>query len=339
MKPHFSCAKLRRPIAISIIYAQEASAKLGTPKAQTQHYCSIYHSLPLTMAYISSLKKPLSLPLLAFIITICLMLLLHTVNSANTLSFSFDEFDRDQNKDLIVQGDAFFTIQRTLTLTRRAHNGNPLGNSVGRVLYSAPIRLWDGSGGLASFESNFTFTISRYTHIPTTGLGDGLTFFIASPDTTIPPASTGAFLGLFSNASRVNNTHNDRVVAVEFDTYPNLDLGDPNYGHIGVNVNSIRSSAVTRWDSQSAQTATAHISYSSSSRRLRVFLSYLNGYSVDFTYHIDLATVLPQWVRVGFSASTGWNAQVTDIRSWSFSSVYQRNINVREEDGNIASVV
>ena len=63
-----------------------------------------------------------------------------------------------------------------------------------------------------------------------------------------------------SSANAINNTRkeivgfkhlsSDRVVAVEFDTYPNANIGDPEYRHIGIDINSIKSSAVGKWNWQ-----------------------------------------------------------------------------------------
>ena len=289
---------------------------------------------------ISQSKKPLSLPLIAFITTY--LMLLHRVNSVEVVSFLFDKFD--ESKDLILQGDASISSSNALQLTRVDNNGNPLGGSVGRALYSTPIRLWDSStGGVASIFTSFIFLISS----PSSSTpADGLTFFLASPDTTIPPNSGGGFLGLFSPSNALNNSRkelvgfkasSDKVVAVEFDTYPNLNLGDPDYKHVGIDVNSIRSEVTEKWDWQNGEPVAVTISYDPYVKRLRVFASYPNGSRVDFTHDIDLTTHLPEWVRVGFSASTGQYSQVNNIISWSYGSILGKNYVV--EDGSIASVV
>ena len=297
------------------------------------------------MAISRSKKPPISVPLLAF--TTTYFMLLHTVNSADGLHFFFDKFDVNQ-KDLILQGDASIASSNVLQLTKVDNNGNPLSGSVGRALYSAPIRLWDSSGGDATFTSSFSFVIStRGSDTP----ADGLTFFLASVNSTIPPGSGGALLGLFSNANiALNNSRNEvvdfkadpsnGVVAVEFDTYPNVNLGDPNYRHIGINVNSIRSREFRRWNWQNGQVVSAQIYYDNVFKSLRATARFPDGGFVDFRHNIDLATVLPQWVRVGFSASTGQYAQTNNIQAWSFITRYRRSRNnVQEKDGYIASVV
>nr|KYP74803.1 Agglutinin-1 [Cajanus cajan] len=240
-----------------------------------------------------------------------LLMAVNRVNSADSLSFSFNSFGLDQ-KDLIFQGDAT-ALRNALQLTRLDSQLQPLPSSVGRVLYSAPIQL------VGAFETSFTFSISSPDTIP----GDGLTFFIASHDTVIPPNSNG------------------KVVAVEFDTYPNLDIRDPNFVHIGINVNSITSARTAQWVWRNGLTATARINYNSLTKTLTAATFYPGTGTevVSISHAIDLSTVLPQWVRVGFSASTGQHKQKNSIHSWAFSTILKNSKIEEEEDTNIVSVV
>ncbi|CAJ1977060.1 unnamed protein product [Sphenostylis stenocarpa] len=106
----------------------------------------------------------------------------------------------------------------------------------------------------------------------------------------------------------------NNVIAVEFDTYPNDNVGDPRYKHIGIDVNSIR--------------------------RLSVTIFYPGSKAVALSHDVELTTVLPQWIRVGFSASTGLEKQRNTLLSWSFSSSLKNNaVEEDKEDMNIASVV
>ncbi|MED6203686.1 hypothetical protein PIB30_001931 [Stylosanthes scabra] len=274
-------------------------------------------------------KKPLSIPLLAIIATF--LIILHNLNSANATSFLFNRFDQSNQQNLIIQGDASVSSNGALQLTKVDNNGMPQLESVGRALYSEPITLYNSTTGeVASIFTSFVFLIaSPFDTLP----ADGLTFFLASPDTTIPPNSVGGYLGLFSPSNALNNTRkelidlkstSEKVFAIEFDTYPNLNLGDPDYKHIGIDVNSIKSDVTHKWEFQNAETVAVTIFYCPYLKRLRVFAGYADGYNVDFNYDIDLATVLPEQVRVGFSGSTG-------------GSSLGKSFNV--ENGGIASVV
>ncbi|QCE08202.1 Legume lectin [Vigna unguiculata] len=295
---------------------------------------------------ISDKNNPFIIPLLAFMTMLCMFP--GKVKSAESLSFSFSKFGSDQ-KDLIFQGDAIST-NNVLQLTKLNSAGNPVGVSVGRVLYSAPLRLWGDSAVLSSFDTTATFQIST----PYVSYADGIAFFLAPHDTVIPPNSNGRLLGLFSNninafknsSTSVNKTTVDfkaatnNVVAVEFDTYPNVDFGDPPYIHVGIDVNSIISKATARWNWQNGKTATVHITYNSASKRLTASIYYPGGTPVTVSYDVQLQTVLPQWVRVGWSASTGAEAQRNTLLSWSFSSSLKNNdVKEEKEDTFITTVV
>nr|Q9ZTA9.1 RecName: Full=Flt3 receptor-interacting lectin; Contains: RecName: Full=Lectin alpha chain; Contains: RecName: Full=Lectin beta chain; Contains: RecName: Full=Lectin alpha-1 chain; Flags: Precursor [Lablab purpureus]AAD10734.1 mannose lectin [Lablab purpureus] len=258
------------------------------------------------------------------------------VKSAQSLSFSFTKFDPNQ-EDLIFQGHATST-NNVLQVTKLDSAGNPVSSSAGRVLYSAPLRLWEDSAVLTSFDTIINFEISTpYT----SRIADGLAFFIAPPDSVI--SYHGGFLGLFPNANTLNNSStsenqtttkaaSSNVVAVEFDTYLNPDYGDPNYIHIGIDVNSIRSKVTAKWDWQNGKIATAHISYNSVSKRLSVTSYYAGSKPATLSYDIELHTVLPEWVRVGLSASTGQDKERNTVHSWSFTSSLWTNVAKKENE-------
>ena len=229
-----------------------------------------------------------------------------------SLSFNFSNFGVNHRDNLNLQGDATITESNVLVLTKVDSDGNPLGARVGRALYSTPVHLYDSHGQLAGFETRFTFRISspHADYIP--GPGDGLAFFITTPDTEIPTDSFGKYLGLY--------TTSDGVVAVEFDTFPNREVGDPDYKHIGINVNSVKSSAAAEWAWKDGEIATAKVTYNSASGRLSVEASYPGCSPVKVHHDIKLNTILPEKVKVGFSASTGQFSQKNEVLSWSFKS-------------------
>ncbi|KAK7343860.1 hypothetical protein VNO77_12942 [Canavalia gladiata] len=285
-------------------------------------------------------KKPVSLiALLSF------MMVLNRVNSANLVSFNFESFSPDQ-EDLILQGDASIS-NNMLQMTKLDSNESPMGHSVGRAMFYAPVRLWESSAVEASFETTFTFKMS--TPDDDSSPGDGMAFFIASPDTTIPPCSDGMLLGLFPNTEPLKNSSssscknqitldfNDNLVAVEFDTFPNEHI-DPDCKHIGIDVNSIISKNTTKFEWQNGKVATAHINYNSASQRLAVVATYPGTTPKMLFYDMQLNAILPQWVRVGFSASTGQNVQTNTILSWSFTSRFEDTF-LLNKDMHIATVV
>ncbi|KAK7282629.1 hypothetical protein RIF29_11557 [Crotalaria pallida] len=268
------------------------------------------------MAVIS--KKPFSLTLLVFFTTIFLKLF-SRVNSSKALSFSFNEFATEE-LDLIFQGDAHLTSlsfdSNVLQLTNTNSTGEPQENTVGRVLYSAPMRLYvKGAGKVSHFESNINFVLTK----PSSKAADGLAFFIAPMNSKIPKHSKGGFLGLFNETTAFNSSTN-QIVAIEFDTYNNT--WDPSYPHIGININSINSSANVRWDIVEGDVFHARITYDGLHKNLNVTSFYFeSGGDYSVSYMVDLPSVLPEWVRVGITASSGDDGvQVHSITSWDFKS-------------------
>ncbi|CAN6229328.1 unnamed protein product [Urochloa humidicola] len=112
--------------------------------------------------------------------------------------------------------------------------------STGRVAYGLPVQLWDNTGKVASFTSNFTFAIKPHNN---TAQADGMAFFVGTYPPILPGDSKGGFLGLVNNPGNPSNTNFPAAVAVEFDAFRNL--WDPNdtVNHIGVDVNSVTSAA------------------------------------------------------------------------------------------------
>lgn len=242
------------------------------------------------------------------------LLFLNNAHSAEFLSFSFPKFEPDQ-ENLILQGDALVRSNGKLELTR-VDSGNPISGSLGRALYSAPVRIYDSTtGDVASFTTSFSFIIKAPRRPDS---ADGLAFFLAPVDTQ--PRKPGGFLGLFNNK---NFNKSNQIVAVEIDTFIN-DEFDPQGRHIGIDVNSINSVKTTIFALANGQVADVDISYQASTKILTASLVYPSrelSYIVSSV--VDLKDVLPEFVRVGFSATTGLSegfVESHDILSWSFES-------------------
>ncbi|MED6131843.1 hypothetical protein PIB30_013572 [Stylosanthes scabra] len=246
------------------------------------------------------------------------LIVLFNTNTVESVSFNFDNFM--PNLYLIkFEGDAF-SSEQVLQLTKNRIDG-PITKSVGRASFDQPVKLWDkGTRKLTDFTTHFSFIMKA---VDPNKFGDGLSFFIAPFESTIPSNSTGGFLGLFSEDSAFNKTAN-QIVAVEFDSFMNE--WDPSSNHVGINVNSIRSVTNVSWNGnmKNGSVANAWISYNSTTKNLSVFLTYaanpkFSGNS-SLSYVIDLREVLPEFVRIGFSAATGSWIEIHNILSWSFNS-------------------
>ncbi|KAI7990333.1 hypothetical protein LOK49_LG12G02003 [Camellia lanceoleosa] len=172
---------------------------------------------------------------------------------------------------------------------------------------------------LISPFSNFDVAIVKCIKAPSAPhkFSDGFTFLLISHDS--PSSLTRAgYLGLPKEPPSQN-----QFVAVEFDTYPND--WDPPETHVGININSLTSSATATWYNNITygKDNKAWISYDSSSKNLSVvFTGYTNNTSVKsvLSYPIDLRNYLPEWVTIGFSAGTGKYSEKHIIKSWSFNS-------------------
>ncbi|KAL8170846.1 hypothetical protein V2J09_022650 [Rumex salicifolius] len=242
----------------------------------------------------------------------------------NTISISFNFPSSDgSNPVVVLQGNASIS-QSQIDLTENQIYTS-LKGSIGRALFPTPIQLWKQDGrtkNLTDFTTQFTFNTAGAN---STFYGDGLTFCLVPVNTTLPRTAGGGSLALFTLNENQYTFANNTIVAVEFDTYQNP--WDPSSDHIGIDVNSVQSKVhVNVSVGLKNQTGQAFISYDSTAMNLSVSLTIeqsSNPYTVSLFYLIDLSTILPQTVQVGFSASTGSNVELHKILDWSFNSTLE----------------
>lgn len=132
-----------------------------------------------------------------------------------------------------------------------------------------------------------------------------------------------------------------QVVAVEFDSFANE--WDPNpfseFPHVGINVNSVRSETTVGWPityfEPHRAIVRARVRYDSGEKELLVMVSYPGNDNADadvcLSHVVDLRSVVPEWVMVGFSGSTGDLVEANDILFWSFKSSL-RKTTLKEEN-------
>ncbi|KAK9933932.1 hypothetical protein M0R45_021101 [Rubus argutus] len=197
--------------------------------------------------------------------------------------------------------------------------------SVGRATYRESFLLRENATGkLAGFTTDFAFVIESQGK---NSYANGLAFFPA-PSGSLRNRTLGKgslSIGLPVNASK---THQYPFVAVEFDIHQNnlSAIGDPFGDHVGIDVNSLKSTVTKPWNGSisDGQHNTARISYDSQSKNLSVsFTPYVNGTQVMryLDYIVDLNQYLPNRVIVGFSAATDIHlTALYKIQSWSFNS-------------------
>ncbi|KAF8740726.1 hypothetical protein HU200_013778 [Digitaria exilis] len=254
--------------------------------------------------------------------------LLSHVPRAASLSFSFNFSDPSStctahDADLACSGDAYLhSTENAIELTKNDISDLNY-HSVGRVWHAQPVPLWDPTTGeVASFTTSFTFRIKPAGASSPELSADGMAFFLSARyPSGMQPGSYGRNLGLFTDGSNRNATGDDRVVAVEFDTYRN-DEWEEDGNHVGIDVNSIVSAASTSPDMsiKSGEILAAEVAYDNRTGTLSVKL-WMNGtesYSVKAK--VDMRRSLPEVVAVGFSAATGANVEVHRLLTWSFNS-------------------
>ncbi|KAG6710005.1 L-type lectin-domain containing receptor kinase IX.1-like [Carya illinoinensis] len=199
--------------------------------------------------------------------------------------------------------------------------------AVGQAKYSSPMHLWDkASTNLADFTTHFSFIINAKGR---TEYGDGLAFFLVPVASRLNETFSGEGLGLTS-ADQALNWRNNDFVAVEFDTYSNIPY-DPPGKHVGIDIKSMGSVAHAPWNSnisiREGRKNEAWISYNSTTHNLSVVFTGLDQNNVTvrqfLSFNVDLRVHLPEKATIGFSASTGWVAELHTICSWDFSSSLQ----------------
>uniref|UniRef100_A0A5B6ZF18 Putative clade XVIII lectin receptor kinase n=1 Tax=Davidia involucrata TaxID=16924 RepID=A0A5B6ZF18_DAVIN len=185
-----------------------------------------------------------------------------------------------------------------------------MGGQTGRATYKEKLHLWDeASGKMTDFTTHFSFVIDSNG---STQYADGLAFFLAPVNSSIPTDGGGGALGLGNND--INQTTNSaayQFVAVEFDTYPNHwdPTGSTVHTHVGININSMRSVTTAIWwnDVSLGKQNDAWITYNSTSHNLSVvFTGFMNNQTQNgsLDHEVDLSDFLPELVIVGFSAAT-----------------------------------
>ncbi|PQM34621.1 L-type lectin-domain containing receptor kinase IX.1-like [Prunus yedoensis var. nudiflora] len=243
----------------------------------------------------------------------------------------FSSFNAYSPNTIFTEGDAYFDNQ-FLRLTRSGVK------SVGRATYRQPFLLRENTTGkLADFTANFNFSINSANR---SNYGDGLAFFLAPHGSFLNATiGGGGSLGLPINSTRSNVTvprSQYPFVAVEFDIYKNVrPVFDPEYDHVGIDVNSINSSITEPWNGGilEGEANSATVTYNSTSKNLSVAFTTFVESDVNNTqlvqvvkhlhYVVDLKEYLPDWVVAGLSASTGSNVALHTIISWNFVSTSQ----------------
>lgn len=199
--------------------------------------------------------------------------------------------------------------------------------STGRAVFGRPLRFLDPvTNSPASFATSFSFSILPAT---SSSFGDGFAFFVSSYGPAFSPSLAGylAIIGTSAPPPAVAAAAagQDTIVAVEFDTAFNLDLGDINDNHIGVDINTIFSfvsqdAAAAGVNLRAGRPITAWVEYKNDDKTFQVWASYSGAKPADplLATHLDLSRHLAEFMYVGFSAANGGGAALHLIDRWTF---------------------
>ncbi|KAE9447013.1 hypothetical protein C3L33_21089, partial [Rhododendron williamsianum] len=203
----------------------------------------------------------------------------------NSLTFNLTNLGNQDQKANIKTFGAAYISPRGLQVTSNERSAN-LQQQVGKATYIDRLHLWDNSTGkLADFSTHFVFVIDSEGR---PNFADGLAFFLA-PD-------------------------GSKITAGSIDFIVDLRNYLPEWVTIGFSASTgsyFEKNTVKSWEfSSSLEIDETEI--------IEIQLKKKVKGSIDFI--VDLRNYLPEWVTIGFSASTGSYFEKNTVKSWEFSS-------------------
>lgn len=246
-----------------------------------------------------------------------------------SVSFTITNFSSSSN--LLLLGNTVVGNDGSLDMTYNS-SGATGPYFISRVLHSSPILMHNLTQGLAaSFSTSFTFSIAtNETNIS----GDGFTFIIA-PSNVMPHtrSATAAAMGTYDvdlyTASNASLLH---FVAVEYDTFLNLEYHDPDDHHVALDIHSLTSieaqslpSELVLKTTNFSRRLTTWIDYDALEHQLDVYLAVAPAQKTSAKKVLSYSK-LSLWdyvlssSYVGFTASTGIFQERHSIYDWNFSS-------------------
>ncbi|KAH9535418.1 hypothetical protein CY35_17G052700 [Sphagnum magellanicum] len=257
---------------------------------------------------------------------LCLVIAIYCTSIVATQNVNF-RYDSFENTDLILLDDA----ENILDYLELNVENVSFAFGVGRILYPKKVQFQDvKSKTFASFSTFFTFSVNTSSSTLT---GDGLAFIIVANNTSPPRNFNGGSLGLLSEVT--NGNASNHVFAVEIDTFQNLVYNDPSNSHVGVDINSLNSTATYNFCSSCYPSYFVNrgifgvwIDYSANTETLSVAVQPYTGnastprHSQIVVHNFTLLNVLEDdgQMYVGFSGATGEFFEHHYIYSWRFST-------------------
>ncbi|KAL8144061.1 hypothetical protein V2J09_017093 [Rumex salicifolius] len=224
-----------------------------------------------------------------------------------------------QGSNLHIDGSTNIHSNGLLQLTNFTYQ------QIGHAFHSLPLKF------NTSLSFSTTFAFAMYPQVAAIS-GHGIAFVI-SPTTDFTNATSGQYFGIFNSST--NNNTTSLIFAVELDTIQNLELGDIDSNHVGVDVNSLTSiassSAAYYSDKEgrnqslnliSGKSMQIWIDYDHEETHIDIAMAPLTQSKpskVLLTTHLNLTGVLLDSMYVGFSSATGSVASNHYVLGWSFS--------------------
>lgn len=241
-----------------------------------------------------------------------------------TFSFSFSRFDKQDPvfaSMVSLLGDAEVDGDRlSVRLTR------PMTPSSGGIVFNRAVELpAKGPVKVVAFTAGFSFSISP-------GRADGLAFLLVPKRLRRRALARPPPMGVSPG-----------VVAVEFDTKLDAEVGDPSPNHVGIDIGSLASVSARDADEaglvlNSGEKVHAWVGYDLNSKELRVWMGKAPSFSASellISYHFDLPEIFRDGFYVCLSSSSDNATTGTLVYSWDFklrriaSSVHSQPLDPR----------
>ncbi|KAK1409685.1 hypothetical protein QVD17_36214 [Tagetes erecta] len=143
--------------------------------------------------------------------------------------------DDDDDGFCFIFNDSELVGAREITPNGDINHYQSQMSGLAHTFYSLPLRFKSSnSSHVFSFSTSFVFGIVPETTLYTF---HGMTFAIAPSKAAIINSSASEYLGLF-NRTNDGNTSN-HILALELDTFKNLELSDIDSNHVGLDINSV----------------------------------------------------------------------------------------------------
>ncbi|KAJ6832833.1 L-type lectin-domain containing receptor kinase IV.1-like [Iris pallida] len=248
------------------------------------------------------------------------LFLLVASSTAEDDTFTFNGFG---GTNFSLDGAAYVNPDGLLLVT------DTVREKMGHAFYPSPFQFRSTRGGkILSFSSTFVFAmVSQFTEVSGCGLA-----FVVSATTKLSAVLPDQYIGLFNKENNGNSSN--RILAVELDTLQNLEFGDIDGNHVGIDINSLTSvSARTAsyYDSTtnqfknlrlaSGQAMQVWVDYEGDDMILNVTLSPVETPKPNqplLSSIVNLSNVVSDSMYVGFTSANAAFFTAHCVLGWSF---------------------